>query len=68
QHMHTTLHTHNTVALHVKADSELITHMNQKQTGEKLSITHRSPKTVIRKQDRRGTQPPGISAGGLADQ
>lgn len=37
--MHTTLHNHNTVALHVEADSELITHMNQKQTGGKLTIT-----------------------------
>src|SRR5699024_8370791 len=51
--MHTTLDNHNTVVLHVEADSELITHMNQKQTGEKLTITHRSPKTVIRKQDRK---------------
>ena len=40
--MHTTLHNHTTAALHIEADSKLITHMNQKQTGEKLTITWRS--------------------------
>src|SRR5699024_1719017 len=51
--MHTTLHNHNTVVLHVEADSELITHMNKKQTGEKLTITRMFTTTSDKKQDRK---------------
>ena len=59
--MHTTIHNHNTVELHVEADSNPITHMNQKQTGEKLTITKAFTHSVTRNKTKGKSNHPVIT-------